>query len=104
MIKLNYKEKFAEILASSTFRFAVSFILFTVAMTFIVSSQNFFFQKIVENGISKKDVIAEKTIVVVDTYGTFENPNEVSYDIIAAWEGRDTLFKHIGEHMILKKV
>ena len=44
------------------------------------------------------------TIVIVDAYGTFENPNEVSYDIIVVWEGRDTLFKHIREHMILKKV
>ena len=70
MIKLNYKEKIAEILASSNFRFAVSFMLFTIAMTFIISSQNFFFQKIVENSISKKDVIAEKTIVVVDTKKT----------------------------------
>ena len=81
MIKLNYKEKFAEILASSTFRFAVSFILFTVAMTFIVSSQNFFFQKIVENGISKKDVIAEKTIVVVDTKKTERQRKEVESKI-----------------------
>ena len=81
MIKLNYKEKFAEILASSSFRFAVSFILFTVAMTFIVSSQNFFFQKIVENGISKKDVIAEKTIVVVDTKKTERQRKEVESKI-----------------------
>ena len=44
------------------------------------------------------------TVAIVDAYGTFENPNEVSYDIIAVWEGRDTLFKHIEEHMILKKV
>ena len=70
MIKLNYKEKIAEILASSNFRFAVSFILFTIAMTFIISSQNFFFQKIVDNGISKRDVVAEKTITVVDTKKT----------------------------------
>lgn len=50
------------------------------------------------------DMVFTGTIVIVDAYGTFENPNEVSYDIIAVWEGRDTLFKHIGEHMILRKV
>ena len=50
------------------------------------------------------DKVITGTVVIVDAYGTFENPNEVSYDIIAAWEGRDTLFKHIEEHMILKKV
>ena len=50
------------------------------------------------------DKVITGTIAIVDAYGTFENPNEISYDIIAAWEGIDTLFKHIGEHMILKKV
>lgn len=50
------------------------------------------------------DMVFTGTVVIVDAHGTFENPNEVSYDIIAVWEGRDTLFKHIGEHMILRKV
>lgn len=50
------------------------------------------------------DKVITGTVAIVDTYGTFENPNEVSYDIIAVWEGRDTLFKHIGEHLVLKKV
>ena len=50
------------------------------------------------------DKVITGTVAIVDAYGTFENPNEVSYDIIVVWEGRDTLFKDIGEHMILKKV
>lgn len=50
------------------------------------------------------DRVLTGTVAIVDAYGTFENPNEVSYDIIAVWEGRDTLFKHIGEHLVLKKV
>ena len=35
-------------------------------MTAIISSQNFFFQSIIENGISKKDIIAQKTFKVID--------------------------------------
>lgn len=50
------------------------------------------------------DKVIIGTIAIVDAYGTFENPNEVSYDIIAVWEGKDTLFKHIGEHLVLQKV
>ena len=53
----------------------------SVAMTFIISSQNFFFQKVVENGISKKDVIAEKTIVVIDTKKTERQRKEVESKI-----------------------
>jgi len=81
MIKLNFKERFDAITASSNFRFAMYFVLFTVAMTFIVSSQNFFFQKVVENGISKRDVIAEKTIVVIDTKKTERQRKEVESKI-----------------------
>ena len=36
MIKLNFKEKFEEFKSSSSFRFALYFILFTVAMTHLV--------------------------------------------------------------------
>ena len=35
------------------------FLLFSILMTLLISSQNFFFQKIIENGISKRDIIAE---------------------------------------------
>ena len=81
MIKLNFKERFDEITSSSNFRFAMYFILFTVAMTFIISSQNFFFQKVVENGISKKDLKPEKTIVVIDTKKTERQRKEVESKI-----------------------
>lgn len=43
------------------------------------------------------------TIVVVDPHGTWENPNEVSYDVIGDFNGKETLFKHISEHLILHK-
>ena len=35
----------------------VLFLCFSLVMTLIVSSQNFFFQRVIENGISKKDII-----------------------------------------------
>ena len=36
-------------------------------MTAAISSQNFFFQKVIKNNIATRDVIAEKDIKVVDT-------------------------------------
>ena len=41
------------------------FLLFCLLMTLLISSQNFFFQRIIENGISKRDIIADKTITVI---------------------------------------
>lgn len=40
------------------------------------------------------------TIAIINANGTFDNPGVVSYDILGMWEGRETLFKHVGEHLI----
>ncbi len=47
-------------------------------LTVIVSSQNFFFQNIVENGISKRDILAHKTIKVVDVKRTEQHRKEAA--------------------------
>ena len=39
------------------------------------------------------------TIAIIDKYGTFEQNNEVSYDILV--ENENTLYKHIVESLIL---
>ncbi len=59
----------------------VIFLCFSLVMTLIVSSQNFFFQRVVENGISKRDIIAQKTITVVDTKRTEQHRQEVIQNI-----------------------
>ncbi len=59
----------------------VGFIFFTVLLTTIIASQNFFFQSIVENGISKKDIIAQKTITVVDVKRTEQHKKEVAQKV-----------------------
>jgi hypothetical protein len=45
------------------------------------------------------DKTVEGSIYIIDAYGTFENPNEVSYDILS--ESENTLYKHIPESEIL---
>ena len=53
-------------------------VLFTLVMTGIISSQNYFFQNIIENGMSKRDVIAQKTLTVVDVKRTEQHRKEVA--------------------------
>lgn len=59
----------------------VLFVTFSLVLTLIVSSQNFFFQRVIENGISKKDIIAQKTITVIDTKRTEQHRQEVIQNI-----------------------
>ena len=66
---------------SRKFRTVSFFILFTVLMTAAISSQNFFFQKIIENNMALKDVIAEKDVKVIDTIKTEQHRKEVVQNV-----------------------
>ena len=81
MVKIKLPQSVKDFLTSPKFINAVYFFLFTLAMTLIIASQNFLFQQVVENGISKRDVIAEKTIVVEDTKRTEQHKKEVAQKI-----------------------
>ena len=74
-------KKFLDIIASKMFRNIVCFILFAGLMTAAISSQNFFFQKIIENNIALKDVYAEKDIKVIDTVKTEKHKKEVAQNV-----------------------
>ena len=56
---------------------SIAFLFFVFIMSGIISSQNLFFKSLVENGISKKDVIAQKTITVVDVDKTELRKKEI---------------------------
>ena len=73
--------KILDFISSKTFRNVMCFILFTFFMTVIISSQNFFFQKVIENGISKKDIVAQKDIKVIDTKKTEQHRKEVAQNV-----------------------
>jgi hypothetical protein len=74
-------QKILDFLSSKKFRNVVCFIVFTFLMTAAISSQNYFFQKVVENGISKRDVIAQKDIKVIDTKKTEQHKKEVAQSV-----------------------
>ncbi len=42
-------------------------------------------------------------IYIVDAYGTFEQKEEVSYDIEALMDGEVVLFKHVRESCVTKR-
>ncbi len=66
----NYIGKFSAFLHSQAFVKAFAFFIFTLTLTGLISSQNFFFQDTVKNGISQKDIYAQKTLTVIDTRRT----------------------------------
>ena len=74
-------EKFLNFISSKEFRNGLCFFLFTLLMAITISSQNYFFQKVIENGISKKDIIAQKDIVVIDTKKTEQHKKEVAQNV-----------------------
>lgn len=81
MAQLKYFEKAAEFFSSSKVLNFLALLVFTLLMSTIISSQNFFFKSIIENGISKKDIIAQKTITVIDVEKTELHKREIAQKI-----------------------
>lgn len=74
-------QKILDIIASKKFRNVFCFIVFTTLMTVAIASQNFFFQKIIDNNLALRDVIAEKDIKVIDTIKTEQHKKEVAQNV-----------------------
>lgn len=81
MIKNEYLDKLKEFFTSSLFVKVTYLITFTFLVTAIIASQNFFFQSIIDNGISQKDIIAQKTLTVEDVKRTEQHKREIAQKI-----------------------
>lgn len=81
MQKNEYFERTKEFLSSSRVLKLLYLVTFTVLITCIIASQNFFFQSIIENGISKRDIIAQKTLTVEDVKRTEQHKREVAQKV-----------------------
>lgn len=81
MKKINIIANIKDYLASSLAHKTLAFLVFTFLMTAIIASQNFFFQNIIENGVSKRDIIAQKTLVVEDVKRTEQHRKEVAQKV-----------------------
>ena len=76
-----YIEEFIEKAKQVSTVHLLMFLMFTTMMTLIISSQNFFFQKVIQNGISRRDIVAEKTITVIDTKRTEQHRKDVALNV-----------------------
>lgn len=81
MIQSKYFEKAAEFFSSSKMLGFLGFLSFAVLISMVISSQNFFFKNIIENGISKKDIVAKKNITVIDVQKTELHKKEIAQKI-----------------------
>lgn len=81
MNKEDFFIKIREFYGSSIVHKIGAFIGFTLIMTALIASQNFFFQNIIENGISKRDIIAQKTLTVEDVKRTEQRKKEVAQKV-----------------------
>ena len=81
MIQIEFSDKVKEFFSSSNVHRVFAFFGFTILLTAVIASQNFFFQNIIENGISKREIIAQKTLTVVDVKRTEQHRKEVSQKV-----------------------
>ncbi len=80
-MKSKFFESSAEFLSSAKVLNSLAFLAFITIMSAIVSSPNLFFKSIIENGISKKDIVAQKTITVIDVQKTEAHKKEIAQKI-----------------------
>ena len=81
MIKNEYLERAKEFFTSSKVIKTFYLLAFTILLTAIISSQNYLFQSIIDNGISKKDIYAPKTFTVEDVKRTEQHKREVAQKV-----------------------
>lgn len=81
MIKIEFFSRLRELFTSAKAVKVGAFITFTLLMTAIIASPNFLFKNVIENGISKRDIIAQKTLTVVDVKRTEQHKKEVAQKI-----------------------
>lgn len=74
-------EDIKEFLNSSKFVKFCALLGFSFLITAIIASQNFFFQSIIQDGTSKRDIIAQKTLTVEDVQRTALHKKEVAQKI-----------------------
>ena len=74
MKKIEFLNLMADTFSSAKVINLVAFVLFVLIMTATLGARYYLFQSIIaDDGTSKKEIIAPKTIKVVDTFKTEQN-------------------------------
>lgn len=87
------KPTIKDFIASQSFKNAILLIIFALIFTVLLSSKHFFFRSLIdENNIARRDVVAEKTIEVVDTYKTEQRKKELAQKIDPVMRPAEDIF------------
>ena len=82
MKKIQIFNKLADIFSSSKMINLLVFIIFALVLTATLGARYYLFQSIIsDDGTSKKDIVAPKTIKVIDTFKTEQNKKEIAQKI-----------------------
>lgn len=82
MRKIQFTNLIADTFTSSKLINLLIFIVFAVVMTATLSFRYYLFQSIIsDDGTSKRDIVASKTIKVVDTFKTEQNKKEIAQKV-----------------------
>ena len=82
MKKIQFSNLLADTFSSSKVLNLFVFIMFALAMTFVLGARYYLFSSIInDDGTSKKDIVAYKTIKVVDTFKTEQNKKEIAQKV-----------------------
>lgn len=74
-----HKPTIKDYLCSKSFRNTVWLLFFALLFTLLLSAKHFFFRSLIdENNIARRDVVAEKTIEVIDTFKTEQRKKELA--------------------------
>lgn len=82
MRKIQFFNLLGDIFSSSKIINLLVFIIFALVLTATLSARYYLFQSIIsDDGTSKRDIIAPKTIKVVDTFKTEQNKKEIAQKV-----------------------
>ena len=78
---------------SQSFKNCLLLLLFALVFTILLSSKHFFFRSLIdENNIARRDVYAEKTIEVIDTYKTEQRKKELAQKLDPVMRPAEDMF------------
>ena len=82
MKKIEFFNLLADTFSSTKVINLIAFVLFVLLMTATLGARYYLFQSIIaDDGTSKKEIIAPKTIKVVDTFKTEQNKKEIAQKV-----------------------
>lgn len=82
MKKIQFMNQLADTFSSSKMTNLFVFVLFALVLTIVLGARYYLFQSIIaDDGTSKREIVANKTIKVIDTFKTEQNKKEIAQKV-----------------------